>query len=62
MAALHQHVAGDGQLHAGRRRQQRAIVADAQRVAPTPQLPITSVVTPWSMLGEKVSSQVAWPS
>ena len=29
---------------------------------PTPQLPITTVVTPWWMLGEKVSSQVAWPS
>ena len=29
---------------------------------PTPQLPIISVVTPWWMLGEKVSSQLAWPS
>lgn len=29
---------------------------------PTPQLPISSVVTPWWMLGLKVSSRVAWPS
>jgi hypothetical protein len=29
---------------------------------PTPQLPITSVVTPWWMLGLKLSSQLAWPS
>ena len=29
---------------------------------PTPQLPITTVVTPWWMLGLKVASQVAWPS
>jgi hypothetical protein len=29
---------------------------------PTPQLPITTVVTPWWMLGLKVWSQLAWPS
>ena len=29
---------------------------------PTPQLPMSSVVTPWWMLGLKVWSQVAWPS
>ena len=29
---------------------------------PTPQLPMASVVTPWWMLGEKVWSQLAWPS
>jgi hypothetical protein len=34
MAAFHQHVAGHGQLHAGRRHEQRAVVADAQRRAP----------------------------
>ena len=29
---------------------------------PTPQLPITTVVTPCQLLGESVGSQVIWPS
>ncbi len=29
---------------------------------PTPQLPMTSEVTPWSALGAGSSSQVTWPS
>ena len=29
---------------------------------PTPQLPMTTVVTPWPELGSSRSSQVAWPS
>ena len=33
MPAFDQHVAGDGQLHAGRGMQQRAVVANAQHVA-----------------------------
>ncbi len=33
VAALHQHVAGDGQLHAGARGQQGAVVAHAQGAA-----------------------------
>ncbi len=33
-----------------------------QGANPTPQLPITSVVTPWFEAGESSGSQVAWPS
>ena len=29
---------------------------------PTPQLPVTSVVTPWPVDGSSTSSQVTWPS
>ncbi len=29
---------------------------------PTPQLPVTTVVTPWSAEGESTSSHVTWPS
>ena len=29
---------------------------------PTPQLPVTTVVTPWPEDGWRRSSQVAWPS
>ncbi len=29
---------------------------------PTPQFPITAVVTPWSIDGRITGSQVAWPS
>ena len=29
---------------------------------PTPQLPITTVVTPWCELGDMREAQVAWPS
>jgi hypothetical protein len=29
---------------------------------PTPQLPVTMVVTPCQLLGASTSSQVAWPS
>ena len=36
--------------------------SDRQGAKPTPQLPITTVVTPWPEEGEKRSSQVAWPS
>jgi hypothetical protein len=34
----------------------------ASGAKPTPQLPNMTVVTPWWMLGLKVSSQLAWPS
>ena len=29
---------------------------------PTPQLPVTMVVTPWELLGASTSSHVTWPS
>ena len=29
---------------------------------PTPQLPITTLVTPWEEEGESIGSQVAWAS
>jgi hypothetical protein len=41
---------------------QLGLLARASGAKPTPQLPITTVVTPWWMLGLKVSSQLAWPS
>lgn len=36
--------------------------ASRQGAKPTPQLPVTTVVTPWLDEGVRVSDQVSWPS